>query len=195
MIDTNQLVEIRWHGRGGQGTVTSAELLAQAAIGEGKYAQAFPSFGPERRGAPVMAFVRVDSQKSIRIRAEIKEPDVVVVLDPGLLSIIKVASGLKQNGIVVVNTKKTAEQLREEFGFDCSLAVISATKIAREILGVPIVNTTMVGALIKVTGIVQLESLIEPLNHRFGRLAERNAEAMKLAYEQTSLEEQRIVKK
>ena len=195
MIDTNQLVEIRWHGRGGQGTVTSAELLAQAAIGEGKYAQAFPSFGPERRGAPVMAFVRVDSQKPIRIRAEIKEPDVVVVLDPGLLSIIKVASGLKQNGIVVVNTKKTAEQLREEFGFDGSLAVISATKIARETLGVPIVNTTMVGALIKVTGIVQLESLIEPLNHRFGRLAERNAEAMKLAYEQTSLEEQRIVKK
>lgn len=195
MIDTNQLVEIRWHGRGGQGTVTSAELLAQAAIGEGKYAQAFPSFGPERRGAPVMAFVRVDSQKPIRIRAEIKEPDVVVVLDPGLLSIMKVASGLKQNGIVVVNTKKTAEQLREEFGFDGSLAVISATKIAKEILGVPIVNTTMVGALIKVTGIVQLESLLEPLNHRFGRLAERNAEAMKLAYEQTSVEEQKIVKK
>lgn len=195
MIDTNQLVEIRWHGRGGQGTVTSAELLAQAAIGEGKYAQAFPSFGPERRGAPVMAFVRVDSQKPIRIRAEIKEPDVVVVLDPGLLSIMKVASGLKQNGIVVVNTKKTAEQLREEFGFDGSLAVISATKIAKEILGVPIVNTTMVGALIKVTGIVQLESLVEPLNHRFGRLAERNAEAMKLAYEQTSVEEQKIVKK
>ena len=195
MIDTNQLVEIRLHGRGGQGTVTSAELLAQAAISEGKYAQAFPSFGPERRGAPVMAFVRVDSQKSIRIRSEIKEPDVVVVLDPGLLSIIKVASGLKQNGILVVNTQKTAEQLREEFGFDGSLAVISATKIAREILGVPIVNTTMVGALIKVTGIVQLESLVEPLEHRFGRLAERNAEAMKHAYEQTSVEEREIAKK
>ncbi len=189
MIDVNQLVEIRLHGRGGQGTVTSAELLAQAAISEDKYAQAFPSFGPERRGAPVMAFVRVDSQKPIRTRAEIKEPDVVVVLDPGLLSIMKVASGLKQNGIAVINTKKTAEQLREEFGFDGSLAVINATKIAREILGVPIVNTTMVGALIKVTGIVQLESLLEPLKHRFGRLAERNAEAMKLAYEQTSVEE------
>ncbi len=195
MIDVNQLVEIRLHGRGGQGTVTSAELLAQAAISEDKYAQAFPSFGPERRGAPVMAFVRVDSQKSIRTRAEIKEPDVVVVLDPGLLSIMKVASGLKQNGIMVINTRKQAEQLREEFGFDGSLAVINATKIAREILGVPIVNTTMVGALIKVTGIVQLESLLEPLKHRFGRLAERNAEAMKLAYEQTSVEEQRIAKK
>ncbi len=195
MIDTNQLVEIRLHGRGGQGTVTSAELLAQAAIGEGKYAQAFPSFGPERRGAPVMAFVRVDNQKPIRIRSEIKERDVVVVLDPGLLRIIKVASGLKPNGIMVVNTQKTAEQLREEFGFDGALAVISATKIAREILGVPIVNTTLVGALIKVTGIVQLESLVEPLEHRFGRLAERNVEAMKRAYEQTSVEEQKIVEK
>ena len=83
MIDTNQLIEIRWHGRGGQGAVTSAELVARAAINEGKYAQAFPSFGPERRGAPVLAFVRVDSQKPIRIRAEITRPDVVLCLTRG----------------------------------------------------------------------------------------------------------------
>ena len=100
MTDTAELVEIRWHGRGGQGAVTSAELLARAAISEGKYAQAFPSFGPERRGAPVSAFVRVDSKEPIRIRAEITGPDVVVVLDPSLLRIVNVTSGLNINGIL-----------------------------------------------------------------------------------------------
>src|SRR5208283_1911563 len=108
------MVEIRWHGRGGQGAVTSAELLARAAIAEGKYAQAFPSFGPERRGAPVLAFVRVDKSKPIRIRAEIKEPDVVVVLDPGLLTTVNVLTGLKPGGIVIINSKKSAQQLRDE---------------------------------------------------------------------------------
>jgi len=189
VIDTSQLVEIRWHGRGGQGAVTSAELVAQAAISEGKYAQAFPSFGPERRGAPVSAFVRIDSNKPIRVRAEIREPDVVVVLDPGLLSVMKVASGLKEGGIVVINTKKPLAQTREELGVKSSLAIIDATAIAREILGVPIVNTTMVGALIRATGIVDLESVVEPLKHRFGRLAERNIEAMKKAYQDTLLKE------
>jgi len=189
VIDTSQLVEIRWHGRGGQGAVTSAELLARAAISEGKYAQAFPSFGPERRGAPVLAFVRINSQEPIRVRAEIKEPDVVVVLDPGLLSIMDVTSGLKSKGMVVINTRKQAEQLRKEFGINWALATIDATGIAREILGVPITNTTMVGALLRATGVVKLESLVEPLRHRFGRLAERNIEAMKKAYEQTLIKE------
>ncbi len=185
MIDTNQLIEIRWHGRGGQGAVTSAELVAQAAISEGKYAQAFPSFGPERRGAPVLAFVRINSENPIRIRAEIREPDVVVVLDPGLLSVINVTSGLKENGIAIVNTRKQAEEIRQKFGISWSLATVDATTIAREILGVPITNTTMVGTLVKATGIVKLESLFEPLEHRFGRLAERNIRAMKRAYEET----------
>jgi len=189
VIDTSQLVEIRWHGRGGQGAVTSAGLVAQAAISEGKYAQAFPSFGPERRGAPVLAFVRVDTQKPIRIRAEIREPDVVVVLDPSLLSIIKVTSGLKPGGIVVINTRKEAKQLRQEFDITWSLAIIDATSIANEILGLPITNTTMVGALVRATGIVKLESLVEPLKHRFGHLAERNINAMKRAYEETLIEE------
>ena len=185
MIDSTQLVEIRWHGRGGQGAVTSAELLAQAAINEGKYAQAFPSFGPERRGAPVLAFVRIDSKQPIRVRAEITQPDVVVVLDPGLLRIVKVTSGLKSNGMVIINTGKQAEQIRQEFSINWSLATIDATKIARELLGAPIVNTTMIGALVKATGVVKLESLFEPLRHRFERLAERNINAMKRAYEET----------
>ena len=189
MIDATQLIEIRWHGRGGQGAVTSAELLAQAAISEGKYAHAFPSFGPERRGAPVLAFVRISSQQPLRVRAEITQPDVVVVLDPGLLTIVNVTSGLKDNGILVVNTRKKAEQLRKEFGISCSLATIDATKIARELLGVPITNTTMVGAVVRATEVVKLESLLEPLRHRFGRLAERNINAMKRAFEETLVKE------
>ena len=189
MTDINQLIEIRWHGRGGQGGVTSAELVAQAAIFEGKYAQAFPSFGPERRGAPVLAFVRIDSKAPIRVRAEIKEPDVVIVLDPGLLRIMNVAAGLKEKGIVIINTKKQAEQLRKEFGFSCPLATVDATAIARKVLGVPITNTTMIGALIKATEVVKFESLTGPLERRFGRLAERNAEAMRTAYEQTIIKE------
>lgn len=189
MIDTNQLVEIRWHGRGGQGAVTSAELLAQAAINEGKYAQAFPSFGPERRGAPVLAFVRINSREPIRVRAEIREPDVVVVLDPGLLRIIKVTAGLKPNGIVIINTSKQPDQLRKELGITGALATVNATAIAREILGVPITNTTMVGAVLRATGVVKLESLVEPVRHRFGRLADRNINAMKRAYEETLVEE------
>ena len=190
MIEAKSLVEIRWHGRGGQGAVTSAELMAQAAISEGKYAQAFPSFGPERRGAPVQAFNRVDSQEPIRIRADVTEPDVVVVLDPGLLSIVNVTLGLKENGMVVINTKKTAGQIRSEFGIRHRVATINATMIAREQLGVPIVNTTMLGALIKTTGVVKKESIHAPLEKRFGRLGERNIKAMEMAYEKVLIEEQ-----
>ncbi|MFC1979761.1 pyruvate ferredoxin oxidoreductase subunit gamma [Chloroflexota bacterium] len=183
------MVEIRWHGRGGQGAVTSAELLARAAISEDKYAQAFPSFGPERRGAPVLAFVRINAKEPIRMRAEIKEPDVVVVLDPGLLSITDVTAGLKDNGVVIVNTKKSAAQLREEFGIKASLATVDATSIAKETLGVPITNTTMVGVVVKATGIVELESLVEPLEDRFDRLAKKNIKAMKRAYEEAVIKE------
>src|SRR5512137_1918950 len=102
------MIEIRLHGRGGQGAVTSAEILSEAAISEGNYAQAFPSFGPERRGAPVQAFFRVSAGTPIRNRSSITDPDVVVVQDPGLLSSVDVTSGLKPGGIVIINTTKTA---------------------------------------------------------------------------------------
>jgi pyruvate ferredoxin oxidoreductase gamma subunit len=189
LSDTNQFVGIRWHGRGGQGAVTSAELLARAAISEGKYAHAFPSFGPERRGAPVLAFVRISSNQPLRIRGEVTQPDVVVVLDPGLLRVVNVTAGLKANGVVAVNTTKPAEQIKQEFGISSALATVDATKIAREILGVPITNTTMIGVAVRATGVVKLESLFEPLRHRFARLAERNIEAMKRAYEETVVKE------
>jgi pyruvate ferredoxin oxidoreductase gamma subunit len=186
MAEIGGLTEIRWHGRGGQGAVTSAELLAQAAISEGKYAQAFPAFGAERRGAPVTAFVRVDT-KPIRVRAEITEPDIVVLLDSSLLRTVDITSGLKARGMLVVNTRKQPDEFGYEFGSDWSLATVDATRIAREQLGVPIVNTSMIGALVKATGVVDLDSVIEPIKHRFGRLAERNTAAMQKAYEETKL--------
>jgi len=183
VVDKDGLIEIRWHGRGGQGAVTSAELVAKAAINEGKYAQAFPAFGAERRGAPVLAFIRIDSERPIWIRAEVTEPDIVLVLDSGLLRVVNVTSGLKANGMLVVNTPKEPEEIIKEFSLGCSLATVDATKIAREQLGVPIVNTAMIGALLKATEVVKLESLLEPLRERFGRLAERNISAMQRAYQ------------
>lgn len=189
MIDTTELFEVRWHGRGGQGAVTSAELLAKAAIDEGKYAQAFPAFGAERRGAPVLAFDRVSNKEPIRVRAEVTKPNVVVVLDPGLLRIMDVTSGLKEDGVLVINTKRPLQDIESEFGGNWRLAVVDATNIARELLGVPITNTTMLGAVLRVTGVVELESLSEPLRQRFGRLAERNINSMKKAFEETIVKE------
>lgn len=178
------MIEIRIHGRGGQGAVTSAEMLALAAIGTGKYAQAFPSFGPERRGAPVQAFVRV-SDKPIRVRGEIREPDVVVVLDPGLLNILDVTSGLREKGIVVVNTKVSAEETKKRFKDKWTVAVVDGSAIAMETIRVNIVNTTMIGAILKACDVVPMESLEEPLKHRFGGRADSNFEACKKAYETT----------
>ncbi len=183
-----KMLEIRWHGRGGQGAVTSAELVAQAAIIEGRYAHAFPSFGPERRGAPVLSFVRV-SKEPIKVRAEITQPDVVAVLDPGLLPIANVTAGLKADGIAIINSRKTPEQIRQEFGIKQAIATVNATRIAKEVLGVSITNTTMVGAVIRATGVVKLESLMEPLKARFGRLAEKNFKSMQRAYEETIIKE------
>jgi pyruvate ferredoxin oxidoreductase gamma subunit len=189
VTDKSEFIEIRWHGRGGQGAVTSAELLAKAAINEGKYAQAFPAFGAERRGAPVLAFDRVSSKVPIRVRAEITVPDVVVVLDFSLLRVVNVTTGLNEKGTLVINSRKTLAEVEADFGNKWRLAVIDATKIAREVLGVPIVNTTMLGALLKAIAIIKLESLFEPLRERFGRLAERNIKAMERAFGETVVKE------
>jgi pyruvate ferredoxin oxidoreductase gamma subunit len=182
----NQMIEIRFHGRGGQGAVTSAELLALAAIGEGKYAQAFPSFGPERRGAPVVAFCRIDDER-IRIRANIYEPDIVVVLDASLLTIVNVAAGLKSNGLVVTTSKDSPEKVREILGIKNRIAVVDAVKIAREILGLPITNTTMLGSMVRASGLIKKESFFSPLKERFGRIAEKNISAFERAYQETVL--------
>jgi pyruvate ferredoxin oxidoreductase gamma subunit len=180
------MIEIRFHGRGGQGSVTSAELLAIAAIGEGKYAQAFPSFGPERRGAPVVAFCRISDQP-IRIRANVYEPDIVLVLDSTLLKIVNVAAGMKPNGILVTTSKESPEKVRELLKIKNRLAVVDAIKIAMEILGVPITNTAMLGSLVRASELIKKESFILPLKERFGRIAEKNISAFERAYQETVL--------
>lgn len=168
--------------------MTSAELVALAAISEGKYAQSFPSFGPERRGAPVQSFTRVSDQP-IRLRSGIREPDVVVVLDPALIVVGGVLSGLREKGIVVINTRKTLADIKKEFAITHRTAVVDATRIAHQILGLPITNTTMIGALVKASGIVKMESLVEPLHHRFGRIADKNIKVCQKAFEETLVEE------
>ena len=177
------MIEVRWHGRGGQGAVTSVELLALTAIGEGKYAQGFPSFGPERRGAPVAAFNRIDDHH-IKIRSQIYNPDVVVVLDESLIGMVNVADGLKPEGVLIVNTAKTAKEIAEITKFKGKIATVDGSSIAWKELGVPITNTTMLGALIKCTNAVKIESVKEPVDHRFGRIANKNLAAMKRAYDE-----------
>jgi len=182
------MVEIRVHGRGGQGAVTSAELAAIAAIEHGKYARAFPAFGPERRGAPVMAFIRV-SDKPIRTREKVYNPDIVVVLDPTLLGLVNVAAGLKPGGVVVVNTAKSAEEIRKQTGITAKLALVDASRIAMETMGIPITNTTMLGAMLKATGLLPLAALEGPLKERFGRIADKNMASLKRAYDETVVKE------
>ncbi len=183
-----ELVEVRWHGRGGLGAVTSAELVAHAAISEGKYAQSFPSFGPERRGAPVLAFLRVSDQP-IRTRTVIQKPDIVVVLDPSLLRAVDVTVGLKENGKIIINSRKSPAELKAEFGFRWPVAAVNATRIARETIGLPITNTAMIGALLKVTPVVNLGSVTKQLEERFGVRGRANMEAVKRAYDEIVIEE------
>jgi pyruvate ferredoxin oxidoreductase gamma subunit len=183
------MIEIRFHGRGGQGAVASAEMLAVSAIDEGKYAQAFPSFGPERRGAPVVAYCRVDD-KPILVREPITQPDVVVVLDPTVLRVADVASGLKPGGLIAVNTCTPAKQLAETYGFkDCKLATVDANEIALSIIGRAITNTAMLGVMLKVEPVAKLETLFEQINERFPAVAEKNIKALQTAYDQTNITE------
>jgi pyruvate ferredoxin oxidoreductase gamma subunit len=175
------LKEIRIHGRGGQGSVTAAELIAIAAFEDKKFSQAFPAFGVERRGAPVMAFVRI-ADKPIRIRSQIYEPNYVVVQDVSLLKVVNVASGLKPDGKIIINTDKPKEEL--DLKTKAQIITIDATKIAMETLGRPIVNTIMLGSFCKATGEVSLESINKAISERFkGELGKKNLLAIKTAYE------------
>ena len=133
-----------------------------------------------------MAFCRISDQP-IKIRANIYEPDIVMVLDSTLLKLVNIAGGLKQNGLIIITSQDTPEKVRELFGIKNRLAVVDATKIAMEILGVPITNTTMLGALVKASEIVKKESFISPFKERFGRIAERNISAFNKAYQDTLL--------
>jgi pyruvate ferredoxin oxidoreductase gamma subunit len=162
--------------------------MAQTAISGGKYAQAFPSFGPERRGAPVTAYLRI-SDSPIRVREKVYTPDVVVVLDPSLMRITKVDTGLKENGLLVINSARPTAELRAEFGFKQKIATVDALHIALEELNVPITNTVMMGALSKVMGVATPDQVRGPLENRFGpKLASKNLKAFERAYEAAKME-------
>jgi len=149
------------------------------------YAQAFPSFGPERRGAPVQAFLRV-SDKPIRLRSKIYKPDHVIILDPTLLGTVNCTDGLKPDGFVIINTNKSPDDLKKLFP-QRNIAAVDASTIAKEEMGVPITNTTMLGSLIKATEIVNVESLGEPIQDRFGKIAQKNVNAYKRAHKETTI--------
>lgn len=182
------MIEVRFHGRGGQGTVTAAELMAQAAIAENMYAQAFPNFGPERRGAPVTAFLRL-SDCPIFLRERIVSPDVVVVLDQTLIGLVDVTEGLLPGKTVVINTRQTPSNISKHIARCYTLALVDASEIAVKTLTVPIANTAIIGALIKAIGTVSLEALDKPIKQRFGRLAEKNLLAMRKAFDETNVTE------
>ncbi|WOF15196.1 pyruvate ferredoxin oxidoreductase subunit gamma [Methanoplanus sp. FWC-SCC4] len=172
--------ELRIHGRGGQGSVTAAELIATAAFKSKVYSQAFPAFGVERRGAPVQAFVRFDDKK-IRLRSQIYEPDYIIVQDSTLIKDVDVFSGLKEGGIAIINTEKDLEAGLPE---GVKIIKIDATSIALEVLGLPIENTTLMGAFAAATGEIEMAAIEEALKERFPLpLAEKNIAAAKKAYE------------
>jgi len=174
------LRELRIHGRGGQGSVTAAELIAVAAFAGGVYAQAFPAFGVERRGAPVQAFVRF-SDETIRLRSQVYEPDYIIVQDSTLIRDVNVFAGMKPGGIAIVNTEKSGGYEAPE---GVRIITIDATKIALEEIGLPITNTALMGAFAAATGEIDFSALEDAIRGRFeGKLADTNIRSAQRAFE------------
>ena len=184
----NDLIEIRWHGRGGQGAKTASLLLADAAFNTGKYIQGFPEYGPERMGAPITAYNRI-SKNPITIHSNIYEPDYVVVVDDTLLTSVPVTDGLKEDGAIVINTTKTPEELRKLLkGYNGNVYTIDAKKVSLETLGKYFPNTPMLAAIVKVTGIMTDQELLENMKksfkHKFAKKPEvidGNMKALEMA--------------
>ena len=187
----DNLVEIRWHGRGGQGAKTASLLLADAAFNTGKYIQGFPEYGPERMGAPITAYNRI-SNTPITIHSNIYEPDYVVVVDDSLLESVDVTSGLKSTGAIIINTTKDADYLKSKLNsYDGAIYTIDARKISEEALGRYFPNTPMLAAIVKVSGIMTDEEFINDMKgsfkHKFAKkpeVIEGNMKALELALQQ-----------
>jgi 2-oxoacid:acceptor oxidoreductase gamma subunit (pyruvate/2-ketoisovalerate family) len=172
------MIEIRFHGRGGQGAVTAAYLLAKAAGLDGKHTQAFPAFGVERRGAPVKSFCRI-SEKPITLRSHVYSPDYIIVLDPTLMDLPEITEGLNATSVAVVNTKEPQTLKQKTFSYD-------ATSLALEVLGKNIVNTAMLGVFSKATGLVSIKSVEKTLEEEFPpKLAGLNRALARKAYNKT----------
>lgn len=185
-----ETVEIRWHGRGGQGTVTAAKVLADACLSGGRHVQAFPEYGPERAGAPLRAYNRISS-KELRMHCPVLEPNIVAVADATLLDSINTAEGAKEDTIFVVNTSKDPKEIREKLkaGQNQKVFTVDATKIAIECFGRALPNSPMLGAVCKITGLITLEHLLEDVRNSFGKkfsqkIIDGNLEATKRGYEE-----------
>ncbi len=183
------MLEIRIHGRGGQGAVTAAQILAISAFYDGKQSQAFPRFGVERRGAPVEAFCRIDNT-TINVRSQVYNPDLVMVLEPSLLQAVDVSSGLKDGAIIIVNTSQPVTDKKfSKFKVFC----VDASKVALELFKADIVNTAILGAFAKATGLVSLDAINKAISDRFaGRqnIIDLNKESVKRVYEQVKADGQ-----
>jgi len=162
-----KMVEIRWHGRGGQGAKTASLLLADAAFNTGKYVQGFPEYGPERMGAPITAYNRISSER-FTIHSNIYDPDYVVVIDETLLSAVDVTKGLKEDGAIIINSEKQPSELKDKLkGYKGRVGVIDARKISEEVLGKYFPNTPMLAAVVKVSGLIPDEDFIADMESSF----------------------------
>ena len=186
-----KMTEIRWHGRAGQGIVTASELLAEAALKEGKYFQAFPEYGPERMGAPIKAYTRI-SDEPIEIHYQILNPEVVVVVNPNLLGVIDVTEGLAADGVLVVNTPESPAQVRQRLhlvGKKVRVFAVDATRIALETIRRDIPATLMLGAVIRAAGLVKVENTLHLIEEKLGaklrsEVVQSNVTALRRAYEE-----------
>jgi pyruvate ferredoxin oxidoreductase gamma subunit len=185
-----EMIEIRWHGRGGQGAKTAALLLADAALGSGKYVQAFPEYGPERMGAPVASFDRISS-KPILLHSAVTNPDVVLVLDPTLIESVDITEGIPDGGTLIINTEKSPADIKSELNITGKIKVytIDASKISKETIGREIPNTPLLGALLKVTGMLDFKETVEDMRKKLEKkfkskpeVIEGNIKAIERAY-------------
>jgi pyruvate ferredoxin oxidoreductase gamma subunit len=189
-VTMSEVLEVRWHGRGGQGTVTAAKVFADACLSGGRHVQAFPEYGPERSGAPLRAYNRISS-KELRVHCPVLNPSIVVVADPTLLDGINVAEGAPENAVFIINSGKEPAEIKAKIKLSGSQDVflVDATKIAMESFGRPMPNSPLVGALAKVSGIVSLETILEDVKKSFGKkfakkIIDGNLEAAKRGYEE-----------
>jgi pyruvate ferredoxin oxidoreductase gamma subunit len=188
------MLEIRWHGRGGQGAKTAALLLGEAAIRTGKFVQAFPEYGPERMGAPVQSFDRI-SDEPITLHCSVTNPEVVVVLDASLMECVDVTAGLSEDGVLLINTSQSPDEIRQHINWQGQkLYTVNASAIAMETVKKNVPNTPMMGALLKATNLMNFESMLEDTKHKMEKkfknrpeIVEGNMAAIRRAYEEVKI--------
>jgi pyruvate ferredoxin oxidoreductase gamma subunit len=187
-----EMIEVRWHGRGGQGAKTAAQLLAEAAIEEGSYGQAFPEYGPERTGAPMRAYTRI-SDGPIILHSPVKNPSLVMVLDQTLLDTVDITEGAPEDATIIVNTPQSPEEIRARVSAKGhKIITLNASQIAQDTIGRPIPNTVMLGAFLRATGMLELNTVVEGIEHKFAKkfskeITDANVKAIKRAYEEVKI--------